>query len=108
MRGVTYYNRARRWRADFYGNGERVYLGLFGSEEEAEERLLKAKKIAAPHLSPTRKDNKTGHRGIHFSKSDNKYRARLKGKHIGMFATLTEAVTAQSKAKRAEHHKATN
>lgn len=103
MRGVTYDSRCGRWRADFYGNGERVYLGLFGSQEEAEERLIKAKKIAAPYLRQTvRKDNKTGHPGISFSAADKKYRARLKGKHLGMFATLTEAVAAQSKAKRAE------
>lgn len=103
MRGVTLDKRSGRWRVDFFGNGERVYLGLFGTEEEAEKRLLKAKKIAAPYLRQTvRRDNKTGHPGISFSAADKKYRVRLKGKHIGMFATLTEAVAAQSTAKIAE------
>ena len=100
MRGVTLDKRSGRWRVDFFGNGERVYLGLFGTKEEAEKRLLKAKKIAAPYLRQTvRSDNKTGYPGINFSSAEKKYRARLKGKHLGMFATLTEAVAAQSKAK---------
>lgn len=103
MTGVTFDKRSGRWRADFYGNRERVYLGLFGSKDEAEKRLLKAKKIAAPYLrEKVRSDNKTGHSGISFSAADKKYRARLKGKHLGMFATLGEAVQAQSKAKIAE------
>ena len=103
MTGVTFDKRSGRWRADFYGNRERVYLGLFDSKDEAEKRLLKAKEIAAPYLRQTvRKDNKTGYSGISFSAGDKKFRARLKGKHLGMFATLTEAVAAQSKAKMEE------
>lgn len=100
MTGVTFDKRSGRWRADFFGNGKRLYLGLFSTQKEAEKRLLKAKKIAAPYLRETvRSDNKTGHPGISYSAADKKYRVRLKGKHLGMFATLTEAVAAQSKAK---------
>jgi len=35
LRGVTYHARAGKWMANIRVNGQRIYLGLFGTKEEA-------------------------------------------------------------------------
>ena len=98
MNGVIKNQQTNKWRATLYGNGENHYLGEFATEQIAQTKLLKAKKAVAGKLRTTRKDNKTGYVGISFSQRDRTYRVRQKGKHIGTFRTLADAVVAHKSA----------
>ena len=94
MNGVIKNQQTNKWRATLYGNGENHYLGEFPTEEIAQAKLLKAKKAVAGKLRTTRKDNVTGYVGISYSKVYRTYRVCEKGRYIGTFKTLADAVVA--------------
>ena len=60
---------------------------------------------------PLRSDNKSGHRGIHWSKKNKKWVAQVchfgKGTHVGIFSSLEDAVVAVKLARDSlfTHHK---
>jgi hypothetical protein len=94
--GVIKSKRHEKWLAYIQFKDRLINLGSYNTKLEAANAYLKALQEIESELDlnvlyPKRIETST-HKGVIFDKSINKWRARFKSKHIGLFYTEQEAI----------------
>jgi len=116
VRGVMWSKQKQKWHVTMVIDGKRMHGGYFSNLLEAEEKAKMMRAMYAP-MSPEgmanpemhkpleyfnneiRSNNKTGVSGVDFMSSRNKWRARYKENHLGLFDSIEEAAEAINKVR---------
>ena len=89
--------RGKRWSATLHYSGKRKFLGVFDTELEAHQAVVKGEeevRLGKP-ITVYRKETSSKHKGIRWDKSRNKWVLYINGKFTGRYETEEEAVTAK-------------
>jgi hypothetical protein len=93
-----------KYRSQFWENGKLISHGTFDKEEDVRmvnELIKETKQFQRPKGTPSSR-NTSGHIGVNYQKKWNKWIARYKNKHLGLFDTIEEAITARKAAEDAD------
>lgn len=99
--GVSWDKSSNKWVAKIQFNGRLIHLGYFKHEIDAHNAYQNALKLINEgvdlNILYPKKVKTSQYKGIYWDKYVNKWRARYKGKYLGIFDTELEAHEAREK-----------